>query len=193
MTINYNCPKCFGSGFVMEGNRYDGYARKKCPLCNSQPVVALELAGTTRPSWDSIWMNLAKEIAKRSTCMVPNRHVGCVIVSFDNEHVLSNGCNGGAHGDDNKCDYNGSNNTVVGTSRCTCVHAEMNALAKLDTTNLIKKKMYITFSPCKLCAKLIKNSRIDKVIYDKIYDEEVIKYLNDLGVETEKYESSKNK
>jgi len=109
-------------------------------------------------------MDLAINIGKRSTCCVPNRQIGCVIVSEDNTKVLALGYNGGAKGDDNSCEYNGDTITV-GTSRCTCVHAEANCLVKLDTSNPCKKTMYLTLSPCDVCYKLIVNAGIDEVVY----------------------------
>jgi len=119
--------------------------------------------------WDEIWMNLAKDIASRSTCLVPNRSVGCVIVTEDNTSVLAHGYNGSAKGDDNSCEYNPRHGNGIGNSRCTCVHAEMNAVTKLDFTDPRKKKMYLTLSPCDLCYKLIVNAGIDEVIYDDEY------------------------
>ena len=140
-----------------------------------------------RPTWDYIWMALAVEIGERSTCRTPNRKVGCVIVSEDNTKVLSNGYNGGAKGDDNSCDY--TEDLKIGSSRCTCVHAEMNALTKLDTSNPVGKRMYLTVSPCKLCYKLIVNAGIQEVIYLWEYDSEIISKMKSLGV---KVRSMKN-
>lgn len=133
-------------------------------------------------------MGLAVEISRKSTCKVPNRSVGCVIVAGDNTQVLALGYNGSAKGDDNSCEYvpvsyDEDHKMMVGNSRCTCVHAEMNALTKLDTTNLYYKKMYLTLSPCDLCYKLIVNAGIDEVIYLEEYTRgNSIEKLKGLGV-----------
>ena len=34
-----------------------------------------------------------------------------------------------------------------------------------------KKKMYLTLSPCRMCAKAIVNAGISEVIYDKKYEQ----------------------
>ena len=141
-----------------------------------------------RPTWDTIWMGLARNVGMRSTCMVPNRQVGCVIVSDDNTKVLAIGYNGSAKGDDNCCEYTGDEKKM-GDSRCTCVHAEQNALVKLDTSNPCKKRMYITLSPCSLCYKLIVNAGITEVIYDDEYSVIQLQKLVELGVKVKQYEN----
>lgn len=151
--------------------------------CNKSKDIHI----SQRKKWDDIWMNLALDIATRSTCKVPNRQVGCVIVSDDNTKVLSNGYNGSAKGDDNSCEYSGDNSKKIGESRCNCVHAEMNALVKLDTSNPCKKRMYLTLSPCSLCYKLIVNAGIDELIYDEEYSFIQLEKLRDLGVKVRKY------
>jgi len=136
--------------------------------------------------WDKIWMDLAHAIAKNSTCNIPDRSVGCVIVAGDNSQVLSLGYNGSAKGDDNSCEYAPTTATgglITVGSRCTCVHAEMNALTKLNTTNLVYKKMYLTLSPCNICYKLIVNAGINEVIYAQEYSRgNSLEKLKDLGV-----------
>jgi len=149
-----------------------------CPYCTPAENRAI--------SWDSIWMDLAKSIALRSTCKTPNRQVGCVIVSSDNSRVLALGYNGSAKGDDNSCEY-GTGQAF--NSRCTCIHAEMNALTKLDTTNPCDKKMYLTLSPCDVCWKLIVNAGIKELIFDEKYGTtgENLKYLTHLGILVRKF------
>lgn len=139
-----------------------------------------------RPSWDSIWMDLTKSISRRSTCKTPDRQVGCVIVDAANTGVLSMGYNGGAKGDDNdSCTYGKSSELV---SRCSCAHAEMNALAKLPYTNSCLKTMYITLSPCDVCTNLIVNAGINRVVYLNDYkDNSGIFKLKRLGIECTKY------
>ena len=144
-----------------------------------------------KPKWDDIWMRFAVDISNRSTCKTPDRKVGCVIVSMDNTHQLSMGYNGSASGDDNSCEYNGDVKKM-GNSRCTCVHAEMNALAKLDSTNPCKKKMYLTWAPCDLCYKLIVNAGINELIYMKEYKPELMERLRNLGVKVRRYEDNRS-
>ena len=63
------------------------------------------------------------------------------------------------------------------------IHAEINALLKMDYNNPKKKKMYLTLSPCRMCAKAIVNSGIDEVIYKSLYrDESSLKILESSGI-----------
>ena len=128
-----------------------------------------------RPSWDQIWMNFAHEIAKRS---LDDKHkVGAVIVNEDNTQVLAIGYNGDQKGGPNKRE-----SMKVGGSGF--IHAEINALIKCDYNYPKKKKMYLTLSPCKMCAKAIVNAGIDEVIYASQYAhaENALNILLDAGI-----------
>jgi dCMP deaminase len=115
-----------------------------------------------RPQWDQIWIDFAHTIAKRS---LDDKHkVGAVIVNEDNTQVLAIGYNGDQKGGPNKRD-----SMEVGGSGF--IHAEINALIKCDYNYPKKKKMYLTLSPCSVCAKAIVNAGIDQVIYCKEYKE----------------------
>ena len=63
------------------------------------------------------------------------------------------------------------------------LHAEINALLKMDYNNPKDKKMYLTLSPCRMCAKAIVNSGIGEVFYSELYrDDSSIKILEDAGI-----------
>jgi len=113
-----------------------------------------------RPSWDKIWMQMAETIAQRSHH--PTFKVGALIVTSDNTQVLSLGYNGRAAGMSNvpQSDEPGCSGLL---------HAEINALLKLDYNNPKDKVMYITLSPCENCAMAIINSGIKKVVYKDEY------------------------
>lgn len=111
-----------------------------------------------RPKWDDIWMSLAKQIAKRS--WDSKTQVGCVIITQDNESVLAIGYNGMEKGGQNHRDSEEPNCSGM-------VHAEANALLKLNYTDPRKKKIYLTHSPCPVCARMIINAGISEVIYEK--------------------------
>ena len=154
-----------------------------CPYCCPPPKPK----GRHNGHWDDTWMDLTVNISQKSTCSQQNRQVGCVIVSKNNERVLAIGYNGGAKGDTNSCVNPG--HPEVGVSKCTCVHAEMNALTKMNPTDPVDKKMYLTLSPCGLCWKLIVNAGIKEVIYLKEYERDVqpLQYLKDFGIKVRKY------
>ena len=137
-----------------------------------------------RPSWDDIWMDFSKTISKRS--VDPNFKVGCCIVTQDNTQVLAIGYNGDHKG--------GSNKRESMKPGCSgFIHAEINALIKLDYNNPKQKTMYITLSPCKHCAKAIINGGIDKIVYlDNYRDTSGLSLLKECGVEVVKYNGDIN-
>ena len=133
----------------------------------------------TRPKWDEIWMSFAHLVAQRS--YDPRHQVGAVVVSEDNTQVLSIGYNGNYSGGPNEAE-----STVPGQSGM--IHAEINALIKLDYNNPKRKKMYITLSPCRACAKAIINGGIDEVVYDEEYrDTSGLEIFRDANIEFRKY------
>lgn len=131
-----------------------------------------------RPTWDEIWTNFAKDIASRS--IDPKYKVGAIVVNSENTQVLSIGYNGDHRGGPNQRD-----SLEVGKSGF--IHAEINALIKCDYNNPAKKKMYLTLSPCDVCAKAIINAGIEEVIYLERYEQSNgIDILIDAGVKTRK-------
>jgi len=158
-----------------------------CSDCMGQHVLGTNIfKPKPRPSWDEICMDTAIKLAKRSTCNTPNRQVGCVIVTPDYSSVLAWGYNGGAAGSDDECDFDAE---VEKGSRCQCAHAEMNALTKLDTNGKRDLVMYVTLSPCQLCATLIVNAKCFKeVVYlDDYRAEKPIFILRQAGIQVRKY------
>ena len=72
------------------------------------------------------------------------------------------------------------------------LHAEINALLKLDYNNPKRKKMYLTLSPCQMCAKAIVNAGVDEVVYHEEYrDTTGIQILKDSGVQTRTFSSTR--
>jgi len=128
----------------------------------------------SRPSWDTIWLQFAQTIGCRS---LDSKHkVGCVIISEDNTQVFAVGYNGDHKGGPNKRESD-----EVGKSGF--IHAEINALIKCDYNTTKHKKMYLTLSPCDICAKAIINAGIKEVIYAKKYKHgDGIKILQNAGV-----------
>jgi dCMP deaminase len=133
-----------------------------------------------RPSWDSIWMQMAETIAQRSHHSTFK--VGALIVTSDNTQVLSLGYNGNAAGMSNV-----PQSEAPGCSGL--LHAEINALLKLDYNNPKSKTMYLTLSPCEYCAMAVINSGIKKVVYKEKYrDNTGIDLLQNAGVEVVHYQ-----
>ena len=115
-----------------------------------------------RPDWDNIWNNFVHDISQRS---VDTKYkVGAVIVTDDNTQVLALGYNGDHKGGSNARDS-------METGKSGFIHAEVNALIKCNYNIPKRKKMYLTHSPCAVCAKCIINAGIDEVIYYKEYED----------------------
>jgi dCMP deaminase len=131
-----------------------------------------------RPVWDDIWMDMAVSISRRS--YDPKWKVGAIVVTGDNTSVLSVGYNG---------NYTGGPNSIESMSpgQSGMIHAEINALLKMDYHNHKRKVMYVTLSPCRMCAKAIVNSGIDEVVYLEEYrDRGGLEILEQCKIKTRK-------
>lgn len=102
-----------------------------------------------------VYMRMAEELAKRSTCA--RLQVGTVITDSTLANVLGIGYNGNARGLPNRCDS-------PEPGRCGCIHSEMNALVKAPGL-VADKVVFVTVSPCVMCAKLIVQSGVSHVFY----------------------------
>ena len=129
----------------------------------------------SRPSWNEIWLEFAHSIARRS--YDPRFQVGSVVVTEDNSQVLAIGYNGDHRGGPNQVDSREPGKSGF-------IHAEINALIKMDYNNPKAKKMYLTLSPCIQCARAIINGGIQKVFFDESYrDLSGIELLKQNGIE----------
>ena len=128
----------------------------------------------SRPSWDQVWSDVVFNISRRSPD--PSFKVAAIVVTEDNTQLLSLGYNGDHAGGPN-C----RESEMPGDSGF--IHAEVNALIKLDFNSPKRKKMYVSLSPCKMCAKAIINARIDEVVYiDKYRDLSGVELLQNAGI-----------
>src|SRR2546421_2716179 len=108
---------------------------------------------------EEVYMRMAEELAKRSTCA--RNQVGTVIANAELTQVLGIGYNGNARGLPNACD-----GTEPG--RCGCLHSEQNSLVKAGAS-LPGKVMFVTTSPCVMCAKLTINTNVARVYFRSAY------------------------
>lgn len=119
-------------------------------------------------------MNLANRLAEKSTCS--RLQVGCVIVSDDNQQVLALGYNGGPKGLYNEC-------LSLEPGKCGHLHAEINALIKLNSRDPVRKIAYISTMPCRDCAIAIINAGISEVVFGKAYrDDSGVILLEQAGI-----------
>ncbi|MDF2957426.1 MAG: Deoxycytidylate deaminase [Candidatus Alkanophagales archaeon MCA70_species_1] len=137
-----------------------------------------------RISVDEYFMEIAKVVAKRSTCL--RRQIGAVIVK--NKIIVSTGYNGAPRGLPHCLDI-GCLRDELGIASgerqevCRGVHAEQNALIQAGRS-AEGATLYVNAYPCKICAKLIINAGIKRVVVSGEYsDTEGLDLLRDAGVE----------
>ncbi|TMF52752.1 MAG: hypothetical protein E6I21_04005 [Chloroflexi bacterium] len=142
------------------------------PLPNAEPAP-------DRIPLEEVYMRMAEELAKRSTCA--RLQVGTVITTPDLTQVLGIGYNGNARGLPNRCD-----STTPGA--CGCIHSEMNAVIKAGA-QLPGKVMFVSASPCVMCAKMAINANVARVYYREAYrDPAGLDTLRQGGVEVIQYD-----
>ena len=144
-----------------------------------------------RPTWDEYFMEMAELTAKRSTCS--RRQVGAVIVR-DNRAVAT-GYNGAPRGLAH-CEEKGGClrqqlNIPSGQRHelCRALHAEQNAIISAASMgNAIEGgTIYITHQPCVICAKMIVNAGIKRIVVREGYpDELAMEILDEAGLTVER-------
>lgn len=124
-------------------------------------------------------MNIAKEVATRSTC--DRKHVGAVVVR--DKSILATGYNGSVRGLGH-CDDEGH---LMEDGHCVrTVHAEANAIvqAARNGMRIDGASIYVTASPCWGCFRLIANAGIVKVVFGEFYrDQKIFDVSQKLGIE----------
>ena len=142
-----------------------------------------------RPDIDEYFLKIASVVAERSTCR--RHHVGAVAVK--DKHILATGYNGAAAGlkdclelgclRDEKKIPSGTRHEI-----CRGIHAEQNAIiqASLHGVSLEGATVYVTHTPCILCAKMLVNARIKRfVTFGKYADDSFTELFNEAGIEFE--------
>lgn len=141
-----------------------------------------------RKSWNSYFMEIADIVKTRSTCI--RRQVGAVIVK-DNR-IITTGYNGAPSGLTHCIDNGGCErerlNVPSGQRHelCRALHAEQNAIIQAAKIGVSTEgaTIYITTQPCVICAKMIINAGIKKVVYKASYpDEMAMNMLEESGIE----------
>jgi dCMP deaminase len=136
-----------------------------------------------RPSFETIYMQLARALSGRSTCL--RLQVGTVITTTDYRKVLAVGYNGNASGLKNSCDREEPGN-------CGCLHSEDNAVINCDTPRSTEKVVFVTHLPCVTCAKrLINLGNVKTVFYGQEYRiKDSVELLRSVGIRVEQLQSA---
>jgi dCMP deaminase len=155
-----------------------------------------------RPTWDEYFIEIAKVVSSRSTCM--RRRYGAVIVK---DHVIvSTGYNGAPRGSINCIDTNRCKRQELNIPSgeryelCEAVHAEQNAIVNGSPERMKDATIYIAGfeedntcaegKPCLLCKRMIQNAQIRQVVYLK-KDGTILRVedVRDLDAHTSRHQS----
>lgn len=145
----------------------------------------------SRPSWDEYFMEICRLVATRSTCL--RRKVGAVVVR-DNR-ILATGYNGAPAGLKHCLDA-GCLREKLGVPSgerhelCRGLHAEQNAIiqAAVYGISIAGSTFYLTNQPCSLCAKMLANAGVTRVVFDGDYPDELATgILHEAGIKLERY------
>lgn len=144
-----------------------------------------------RPDLDTYFIEMAELVSSRSTCK--RRKIGAIIVK--DKQVLSTGYNGSPRGLPHCLDVGCLRDELgiaSGTRHeiCRAVHAEQNAIVQCARHGVSTKTsiVYVNVTPCKICAKLIINAGISRVVYKGEYpDNEGIELLKEAGIKVDRY------
>lgn len=152
-----------------------------------------------RPTWDETYMMFANHVAQRSRCS--RDQVGCVIVTADNR-VAAACYNGpppratetGAVPTTGQCiNWCPRARAVAsgepghaGYADCFSNHAESNAIARANWTDIAGGTAYVTSTLCIACAKNIASAGLSRVVFrvDPLRPRDVdttTQFLRDLG------------
>jgi dCMP deaminase len=168
---------------------------------------------STRVSKNQYYLNIAKEVAQRATCM--SAHFGCIIVKDD--QIISTGYNGAPRKTKDCYELGFCLRRKLGVrsgtqyEMCRSVHAEQNAIinAARAGVSLLGSNMYLfgkrvwdgadellNAYPCFICKKMILNAGVSKIISNdekgKLIEYNVNEWTeqwakNDMIEDTQKY------
>jgi dCMP deaminase len=142
---------------------------------------------SSRPTWDEYFLEMAHVIASRATCL--RRRVGAVVVR--DRRILATGYNGAPAGLPH-CAEVGCRRAELGIASgqrqelCRGLHAEQNAIIQgaLHGVSLRDSTLYCTTQPCVICAKMLINAGLGRIVYEGEYADELsLEMLEQAGIE----------
>ena len=147
---------------------------------------------TKQKKWDKRIFEIVDIVASWSSCL--RRQVGCVITR--NNRILTTGYNGAPAGHPSCVETNKCLRSEVKSGEkldyCMGVHAEQNAILQAANmgVSLNGATLYCSCKPCSQCAKMIINSGIKRVVFEKDYPDLLSNFLfdNDKNIEVERYD-----
>lgn len=142
-----------------------------------------------RPSWDEYFMEVAELAAKRSTCL--RRNVGAVVVL--DKRIIATGYNGAPRGIMHCEERGGCLREKMGIPSgerhelCMALHAEQNAIIQAASMgqSIEGSTIYVTHQPCVICAKMIINAGIRRIVVREGYPDQLsVDILAEAGIRT---------
>ena len=123
-----------------------------------------------RPSWDDYFLDIADAVSKRATC---NRgKTGCVFTK-DNQILVTG--------------YVGAPKGLPHCDEVRTVHAEQNAIAQAARRGIALEgaTLYCRMTPCRVCAMMLINCGIVRVVCERRYHEaaETEEMFKKVGIE----------
>lgn len=148
-----------------------------------------------RPSWDEYFLELAKLVSKRATCL--RRSVGAVLVK--DKKILATGYNGAPSGLAHCVDIGCLRERLKIPSGerhelCRGLHAEQNVLLQAALYGISTKNsaLYVTNQPCIICAKMLINAGIREIVISFGYPDKLAKkFLKEAKIKVRRIGKSK--
>lgn len=146
-----------------------------------------------RASWDEYFMEIAEIVKTRSTCL--RRQVGAVIVK--DHRIITTGYNGAPAGLQHCTDLGGCERSRLGIPSgerhelCRALHAEQNAIIQAAKLGISTEDctIYITLQPCVICAKMLINAGITRIVHKGEYPDELARnILEEAEIEVVRFE-----
>ena len=139
-------------------------------------------------------MEMARLVASWASCYQSERKIGCVIVK--NKRMMTTGYNGAPSGVKTCVERGECLRKKLGIpsgtrqEMCYATHAEQNAIIQAARLGIAIEgaTLYCTHQPCAVCAKMIINAGISRIVYEQGYpDNFSLELLNEAGIELVKY------
>ncbi|MFH1578222.1 MAG: cytidine/deoxycytidylate deaminase family protein [Candidatus Omnitrophota bacterium] len=145
-----------------------------------KPKAASKEKKGKRPSWDEYFLEMARLVSKRSTCL--RRQVGAVAVR--DKRILATGYNGPpsglAHCIDSGC-IREKLRIPSGQRQelCRGLHGEQNAIiqAVIHNVDLKGSILYVTNQPCVTCTKILINVGVKEIVILQGYPDRLARQM----------------
>ena len=144
--------------------------------------------------WDKRFMEVARLVSSWASCYQQDRKIGAVIVK--EKRIMTTGYNGAPAGVQTCVERGECLRKKLGIPSgtrheiCYAIHAEQNAIIQAAKLGIAIEgaTLYCTHQPCIICAKMIVNSGITRIVYEKGYpDDFSLQIIAESGVQIERF------